>query len=110
MVLNIYGDAKDIKIMDDEISIIKKKYNSYYQKYNNLNNILINKEYYDDNEKCKIMKKIKRYEEIINEKKEFINLQIIAINVIINYISSIKKNNNDIIILQNYIKDLLKLN
>ena len=50
MVLNIYGDAKDIKIMDDEITSIKKKYNSYYEKYNNLNKILLNEDYYDDNE------------------------------------------------------------
>ena len=106
MVLNIYGDAKDIKIMDDEITSIKKKYNSYYEKYNNLNKILLNEDYYDDNEKEKIIKKIKKYQEKINEKKEFVNLQIIAIKVIIDYISSIKKNSNDISYLQNYISNL----
>jgi valyl-tRNA synthetase len=108
MVLNIYGDAKDIKIMDDEISSIKKKYNSYYKKYNNLNKILLNEDYYDDNEKEKIIKKIKNYQEKINEKKEFVNLQIMAIKVIIDYISSIKKNSNDISYLQNYISNLKK--
>ena len=106
MVLNIYGDAKDIKLMDDEITSIKKKYNSYYKKYNNLNKILLNEDYYDDNEKEKIIKKIKKYQEKINEKKAFVNLQIIAIKVIIDYISSIKENNNDISYLQNYISNL----
>lgn len=108
MVLNIYGDAKDIKLMDDEITSIKKKYNLYYKKYYNLNKILLNKDYYDDYEKEKIIKKIKKYEEKINEKKEFINLQIIAIKIIIDYISSIKKNSNDISYLQNYISNLKK--
>jgi len=108
MVLNIYGDAKDIKFMDDEISSIKKKYNSYYKNYNTLNDILLNEDYYDDDEKEKIIKKIKKYEDKINEKKKLINLQIIAIKLIINYISSIKKNSNDITYLENYISDLKK--